>query len=212
MNLKEAFHYQNFLNSLMNNVPMSIGRMGGALKITKKHLRSKVNPDASDTEEVIEPDNYIPLEVCAKFMNTLIEAKQALSEAISNAKAGLDFDMDAAVEANKFRQSANNALKRALNANKPYVRTEQGTDYKFNAEGNQTTYYYEVEVTAEEMFDKKNIKDTARRLITEANDVSAKIDMAMVNTTVDYVPVFDINESFEDIIAEFAESVKECVV
>ena len=204
MNLKEAFHYQTFLNSLMDIATMRVGRSGSALRITKKHLKSKANPEARDVDEVVEPDGYVPVDAYIAFMGKAIEAKQALTEAISNAKSGLDFDMDAAVESNKFRQSANSALKRVIQGNKPYERTERDSDYKFNAEGNQTSYYYEVEVVAEEMFDKSEVRSTAKALITEANEVSAKVDSAMVNTMVDYTPIFDVNDSFDDIIAEFA--------
>lgn len=204
MNLKEAFHYQTFLNSLMDRATVCVGRAGSALRITKRHLKSKANPEAQNVDEVVEPDEYVPVDAYIAFMGKAIEAKQALTEAISNAKSGLDFDIDAAVESNKFRQSANSALKRAIQGNKPYERTERDSDYKFNAEGNQTAYYYEVEVVAEEMFDKSKVRTIAKELITEANEVSAKVDSAMVNTMVDYTPIFDVNDSFDDIIAEFA--------
>lgn len=206
MNLKEAFHYQNFLNSLMDVAEMNVAKMGGALRVTKKHLRNKANPDANDTEEVIDPADYVPTEAYVKFMQQIIEAKAALTEAISNAKSSLDFDIDAAVEANKLRQSAHRALKRTMNANKSYEKTEHGSDYKFNADGNQVSYFYDVEVSAIEMFDKKWLRDITRGLISEADSVSAKIDMAMVNTIIDYTPVFNVNDSFDDIIAEFTEA------
>ena len=206
MNLKEAFHYQNFLNSLMDVAEMNVAKMGGALRVTKKHLRNKANPDAHDTEEVIDPADYVPTEAYVKFMQQIIEAKAALTEAISNAKSSLDFDIDAAVEANKLRQSAHRALKRTMNANKSYEKTEHGSDYKFNADGNQVSYFYDVEVSAIEMFDKKWLRDITRGLISEADSVSAKIDMAMVNTIIDYTPVFNVNDSFDDIIAEFTEA------
>lgn len=209
MNLKEAFHYQTFLNSLMEIATARVGRTGNALRITKRHLRSKANPEAQDFEEIVEPEGYVPVTAYIAFMQTAIEAKQALTEAISNAKSALDFDMDAAVESNKFRQSANSALKRVIQGNKPYERTERDSDYKFNAEGNQTPYYYEVEVVAEEMFDKTKVRSVAKDLISEANELSAKIDSAMVNTVVDYEPVFDVNDSFDDIIAEVVAEISE---
>lgn len=208
MNLKEAFHYQNFLNSLMDKATMNVSPIGGALRITKKHLRNKANPNAENTEEVIEPSNYIPTGIYVNLMEKIIEAKAALTEAISDAKSGLDFDIDAAVEANKLRQSAHSALKRTASVNKPYEQTEHSSDYKFNVEGNQVTYYYDVEVVAVEMFDKKWLRDVTRKLISDANEVSARIDMAMVNTHVDFTPIFDVNDTFEDIISEFAEAEK----
>lgn len=208
MNLKEAFHYQNFLNSLMEKATINVALIGGALRITKKHLRNKANPDAENTEEVIDPSNYIPTGIYVNLMQKIIESKAALTEAISDAKSGLDFDIDAAVEANKLRQSAHSALKRTASVNKAYEQTEHSSDYKFNVEGNQVTYYYDVEVTAVEMFDKKWLRDVTRKLISDANEVSAKIDMAMVNTHVDFTPIFDVNDTFEDIISEFAEAEK----
>ena len=207
MNLKEAFHYQTFLNSLMEIATARVGRSGNALRITKRHLKSKANPEAQNFDEVVEPEGYVSVKAYIAFMKTAIEAKQALTEAISNAKSALDFDMDAAVESNKFRQAANGALKRVIQGNKPYERTERDSDYKFNAEGNQTAYYYEVEVVAEEMFDKPEVRSVAKDLISEANELSAKIDSAMVNTIVDYEPVFDVNDSFDDIIAEVASKI-----
>ena len=185
---------------------MNVAKIGGALRVTKNHLRSKANPDAENTAEIIDPTDYIPTKAYVKFMQQVIELKAALTEAISNAKSGLDFDIDAAVEANKLRQSAHKALKRTIAVNKPYERTEQSSDYKFNVEGNQVTYYYDVDITAVEMFDKKWLRDVTRELISEADAVSAKIDMAMVNTLVDFTPVFDVNDSFDDIISEFVET------
>lgn len=204
MNLKEAFHYQTFLNSLMEKATLYVGRPGQALRISKLHLKSKANPEAQNFKEIVEPEGYVPVKAYIAFMDRAIEEKQALTEAISNAKSALDFDMDAAVESNKFRQSANSALKRVIQGNKPYERIERDSDYKFNAEGNQTSYYYEVEVVAEEMFDKHDVRAVAKNLISKANKLSAKIDSAMVNTIVDYEPVFDVNDSFDDIIAEVA--------
>ena len=48
---------------------------------------------------------------------------------------------NAAIEANKYRQKAAAAIEYMLRK-KPRKRQEQGIDYKFNAEGNQLSYYY----------------------------------------------------------------------
>lgn len=44
-------------------------------------------------------------------------------------------------------------------------------------------------------------------MITAADKTSAEIDSAMINTVVDYNPVFDVNDSFEDVMSEFIENV-----
>lgn len=45
-------------------------------------------------------------------------------------------------------------------------------------------------------------------MITAADKTSAEIDSAMINTVVDYTPVFDVNDSFEDVMAEFIAKIK----
>ena len=45
-----------------------------------------------------------------------------------------------------------------------------------------------------------------RSVITDADKVSADIDSAMINTQVDYTPVFDVNDTFEDAMTEFSKT------
>ena len=54
MNLKESFRYQNFLESMMGEAGSSLIERTHAQEISKKHLRSKANPDAQDIEEEMD--------------------------------------------------------------------------------------------------------------------------------------------------------------
>lgn len=45
-------------------------------------------------------------------------------------------------------------------------------------------------------------------IIEEADRVSSAIDAAMINTKVDYTPIYDVNESFDDIMTEFSKTEK----
>ena len=42
-------------------------------------------------------------------------------------------------------------------------------------------------------------------MISAADKTSSEIDAAMINTMVEYEPVYDVNESFDDVMAEFME-------
>lgn len=205
MNLKESFRYQNFLDRMMRDACYSVQNSDHAFTITKVHNKTKANPDATDLSEVVEVDDFAPNDDVIRFMAWLIAEREKLTKAISAAKVAVGFDIDAAVETNKFRQQANQAVKRML-AQRAIKRTERGQDYKFNAEGNQMPYYYEIEVTSTEAYDKAKSKDFMRSVIAEADKASADIDSAMINSTVDYEPRFDVNESFEDVMAEFIKS------
>ena len=132
----------------------------------------------------------------------LIDEREKLTTAVGNAKASIGFDLDAAVEANKFRQTVSRNVNMMLR-HKGAKKTERGMDYKFNAEGNQTTYYYDVEVVTTEAFDRAKAKNAVRDLISKADKTSAAIDSAMINTHVEYEPPFNVNDTFEDVMAEF---------
>lgn len=199
MNLKESFRYQKFLDGLMQAAQNSITDRSHALKVTKTHLRSKTNPAAEDKTEEIDAGEFHANDDVLTFMQFLIEQKSVLSCAIGKAKASCGFDIDAAVETNKYRQSLRNAVTAMLH-NTASKRIERGSDYKFNVEGNQTPYTYDVEVEYAEAFDRENAKAIVKTVISKADDVSREIDMALINTAVEYDAPFDVNDSFDDAI------------
>jgi hypothetical protein len=202
MNLKESFRYQNFLENMLAYAGNSLTDREHSLTITKNHLRKKANAEAEDMMETVDVGEFFKNDDVLKFMTMLVEERSKLTNAIGKAKASIGFDLDAAIETNKFRQAVANRVKTMLRftASK---RTERGTDYKFNVEGNQTQYYYDIEVEANEAFDRSAAKDTMRKLILEADKVSAEIDSAMINTVVEYDAPFNVNDSFEDVMTDF---------
>lgn len=202
MNLKESFRYQKFLGMLMQSACYSIKLKEHCLTVTKTHLRKSINDDLLDMEEIVKPDDFFPNDLVIKFMELLVSEREKLTKAINKAKASAGFDIDAAVETNKFRQAASSAIKGMLrHTSKSYI--EQGNGYTFNVEGNQTKYVYDIEVTSEEAYDKDSAKACVRSMISEADRVSSDIDAAMVNVPVDYNPIFDVNESFEEAMEVF---------
>lgn len=206
MNLKESFRYQNFLDTMMRTASASIQQRDHCLKVTKIHLRSKANPDAGDVTETVEGEVFFANDAVIAFMDWLVKEREKLTTAIGTAKASVGFDIDAAIETNKFRQAVNSSIKSMLRFTST-KRVEQGRDYKFNVEGNQTPYFYEIEVVSEEAYDKTGAKTLMREMISKADEVSAAIDAAMINTKVDYEPVFDVNETFDDVMTDFLAKV-----
>lgn len=208
MNLKESFRYQKFLNELIDNAADSVQARNHCLKTTKIHKRNAANPEVEDMiEEVQCPDAFYPNDDVIEFMLSLIEEKRKLSEAIGAAKSVIDFDLDAAVESNKQRQYMARVLKCMLRYT-PSTNTETCKDYKFNAEGNQMPYFYNVDVVTTEAYSRTSAKEAMKKISAEADVVSAKIDTAMINAVVDYNPPYDVNDSFEDAMAEFKDAAK----
>ena len=207
MNLKESFRYQKFLDGLMQDARYSIQSRDHSLKVTRNHLRSKANPEAEDTVEQVEVmEQFFPNDQVIAFMQFLVCEKDKLSVAIGEAKRNAEFDIDAAIEVNKFNRNMAEALKNMLRVT-GYKRTEQGRDFKFDINGAQVSYVYDMEVTAEEAFDRDNAKKIMRSAIAEADDISAKIDAAMINIQVAYDPPYNVNDTFDDAMTEFTKKV-----
>lgn len=207
MNLKESFRYQNFLNHLMQSASTSIQSREHCFEVVKHHFKSKANPDASDIDEIVEYGEFYGNDVVIAFMKCLVAEREKLTTAINTAKSSIGFDLDSAIETNKFRQMVNTSIKKMLGY-VPIKRVEQGRDYKFNVEGNQMAYVYDIEVESKDAFDRNEAKSVMRSMITKADEVSSEIDAAMINTIVDYKPRFDINESFDDVMDEFITSLR----
>lgn len=202
MNLKESFRYQNFLEGVMAEAGSSLTNREHSLATTKRHLRHKANPEADDMVETVDVGDFYKNDDVLSFMLMLVEEREKLTTAIGRAKASVGFDIDAAVETNKFRQllAARTKAMLRFSASK---RIEQGCDYKFNVEGNQTKYIYDIEVEAAEAFDRDRAKDVVREIMSKADRMSAEIDAALINTRVEYEPPFNVNDSFDDVMEEF---------
>ena len=205
MNLKESFRYQNFLENMLHQATGSLCVRDHAFTTVKMHHKNKANPDAEDMEEQVETEPFSPNDEVIRFLEWIIAERLSLSEAISEAKYSIGFDLDAAIEANKFRQSVNQAIKRLLSF-KESKKVDLGKDFKFNGEGNQMPYFYEIETVTKRAFDEANAKEVMRSIIMEADKVSAEIDAALINTQVNYEPKFDVNDTFEDVMAEFSKA------
>lgn len=205
MNLKEAFRYQTYLDGLLLSAGQSIKQELHCLVVTKNHMCNKSNPEASDFTETVEVDPFTPNDDIINFLNFLINEKWKLTSAINKAKSSLEFDIDAYTEQNKYRQSVYRYIKEML-SRKAGKRIETAYGFKLNAEQNQVSYRYDVEVTTSEAYDKKEAKKCMKNIIAEADRISSKIDEAKINTIVEYEPLFDVNDSFEDVIEIFLDT------
>ena len=201
MNLKEAFHYQNFLDNMMNCVGGNITSHKSLFITKKKHLRSLANPEATDIEEIVDNELTYCNDDVIKLGLALIEEKRKLSLAIAMAKNYASINIDVAIEENKFRKHFGDSIKLMLTMSKnTSPKKYKETDYKFNAEGNQVPYVYEVEVEQQEAFNRAGAKQTLRDLQKASDELSSAIESIMVNTVVLYEPRFDVNDSFEDVM------------
>ena len=209
MNLKEAFRYQNHLDILAGEAKLYLASSDNCTLLTQTHHKSKVYPEAEDEVRATDQirDNWSThkdVMQVAKFYVDLIREKHTLSLLIAKVKASHTFMMDAELSTNKLRQEVALVLNSVTRKNRATRRTTRGSAYKFNAEGNQVPYYYDIDETVEPAFDPKELKAMARALQDEANAISSQADAFLVNTEVEFEPRYSTGDTFEDAFEHFS--------
>lgn len=200
MILKEAYRYQNYLNTLIRDAESYLMKRDFITETKQTHNRNKVNPDSTDeTIEVQKPYQveFTPMNL-VNFIVTAIEEKQKLSDAIVSAKKTAEIDIDSAIAMNKVKQNYVTILNNMANT-KAVERTTTGTDYKFNINNEQVSYRYEVQEIVSIDYNRNDVKALAKKLTKETDEISTKLDTIELTTNVDYKPVWDY-DNLEDVV------------
>ena len=201
MILKEAFRYQNYLTSLFVQATSYLSREDFITTTTQNHNRSMVNPDAQD-EKISIPKvfnvGYKPNDLI-DFVVKLIDEKQKLSNAITEAKKSLDMDIDAAMSMNKTKQDFISVLRR-MTSIKSTESEKEGTSYKFNNDGDQVSYRYPVKEVKAIDYNRNTVKGLISKYKKETDQISTTRDRIDIMTDVDYTPVWEVDTPLEDIL------------
>ena len=205
MVLKEAFRMQNHLTALTNSAIAFLSANENVMRIKEEHQRSKRNPKAEDEIVEVKRDHDMNADGVIDLLLDLMNEREKLSLAISRAKESAEFDIDAAIAANKARQEAADCLKE-LAGRKSSETVSRGMDYLINAEGNQTAYYYNVRSVETIDYDRDKVRGIVKRLQRESDAVSTKIDLLNVTLEVDYAPKYDFESGFEDAYEQFMKT------
>lgn len=201
MILKEAFRYQNYLTSLFVQATGYLSREDFITTTTQKHIRTKVNPDAQDEDIIVSKVfnvDYKPNDLI-DFVVKLIDEKQKLSNAITEAKKSLDMDIDAAMSMNKSKQDFISVLRRMVSI-KPTESEKEGTSYKFNNDGDQVSYRYPVKEVKTIDYDRNAVKGLISKYKKETDEISTERDRIDIMSDVDYTPVWEVDAPLEDIL------------
>lgn len=209
MNLKEAFRYQNKLQSFLDDAQSILDCDSNVTQVENTYLRHKVMAEAEDETVLAVPETeyYEQITDIARFLLYLLDEKGKLFAAIRKAKSELDIDMDSAVSLNATRQSIARTFKRMndLRSSEQTI-SNGGTGYRFNAEGNQISYRCDVRRVTTINYDRKVIRAALGKLNQQADETSARIDLCLVTSKVDYAPPFDVNASFAEAFETYTET------
>lgn len=208
MNLKEAFRFQNKLQSLLDETKEILSAGENITRVQNTYYYSKVMPEAKDVTIPVEPITpyYDRITDICRFALYLLEEKERLSAAIRRAKNALPMDMDSEVSLNAARQQVAQLLKSMNDLRSTEMLLHNGGQgYRFNAEGNQISYLCDVKCVTTINFDRNVIRAQLTRLNRHIDEVSAQIDLCTVTAQVDYQPPFDVNDSFSAVFEAFAD-------
>jgi len=208
MNLKEAFQAQNKIGELMSYINRYLSDEDNVMTIMEKHLRSKaLAGQQDDTVDVSrKADEGFDVGRLLAIWQELMGEKERLGAAIGKAKAGMAFNLDAAVDANKSRRAFLSMLQELANRKSSHeLQKGEGRGYVFNNDGNQTSYCYDIDRIMTIDYDRNKVRAMVKDLNRVSDEVSIQIDEALLQTQVDYTPKFDLAGENRFILEELME-------
>ena len=211
MNLKEAFRYQNKLQSFLDEAQGILDEDRNVTKVENTYLRHKVMTEAEDETILVAPETeyYEQITDIARFLLYLVGEKEKLFAAIRKAKDALDIDMDSEVSLNATRQSIARTFKHMNDLRSSEVTISNGGNgYRFNAEGNQISYRCDVKRVTTINYDRNVIRAELGKLNQKSDETSTKLDLCLVTSSVVYDPPFDVNSSFAEAFEAYMEKAR----
>lgn len=201
MNLKDAFRYQNRLQGLITEARMILGDESNVIVQEVTLLKRKVMAEAEDETRIQEaPSEYADrINDIVGFLLWLLSEHEKLTRAIRRTKNALKLDMDGEISLNKQRQEIAATL-REMTGIRSSERTvvSGGRGYRFNAEGNQVAYTCDLKKVTTINFDRKLVRNATAELERRADAVSTEIDQCAINSNVDYITPFGVNDGFDE--------------
>ena len=213
MNLKESYRYHNFLDTNISTLLSYLRYENNVIKVTESHQKSKSNNEAQDEEidATTERQYSCKIEDITYLVKQLVDEKLKLSLAIEDAKKdvlldwtedGKNLTLDSAIEFNKNVRNIVSNLKYLVDLKSSEFK-KTGKDFKFNVNGDQVPYQYNIEVKKEIDYDRNIIKELYKKLVTKADTISTQIDEAMLKDCVNYTPIYDLHDSVAEVVEQY---------
>ena len=208
MNLKEAFRFQNKLQSLMDEAERILADDRNITQVKVTALYKKAMPE-QENETTVEPapSEYADhIDAVAAFLLHLLGEREKLSRAIRAAKERQEMDMDSEVSLNSTRQSLASFFHHMVDLrNSEKLLPGGATGYRFNAEGNQVPFRCDAKRVVTIHSDRNRVRSYLKQLTEKSDQVSAQLDRCLINSQVDYDAPFDVNDSFAAVFGDYQE-------
>ena len=201
MNLKESYRYANYLDGLLSTAYTYLRNKGFVTTTVEEHLRKQSNPDVeNETIEVQKPFDveFKPNQVI-DFVVRVLNEKNKLSDAIAEAKSTTEINIDNAISMNKKKQAIVSVLNGIADIKPSEIKTTSKS-YKFDINGEQKPYVYDVNRKTSIDFNRTDVRNLIKKYLKETDEISAKLDLIEITTQVDFTPTWYVNEKFEELV------------
>ena len=207
--LKKSFELQNYLRGLLDSA-LNVLSYNDNITVTKQeHMRKKVLAEADD-EEVVKPKRHeyvFDINALVDFACYVQQQMAILTAEINVAKCNNLYDLDCLIAVNNQKRKLLERMV-AMSTVKAKETVAKGIGVKFNGEGNQTTYNYDIKETKTIDFDRNKVKAIESRLRRELDADSTTIDKMMLDIIVDYSTIFEIGDDLEEAVVKDLEAKK----
>lgn len=218
MNIKEAGRYAKYLSNLIFSLTIQLGIDANLYKTVENHLKSKANSEVEDETLDVINENKLACSVndLSHLIKSLIEEKNQLALAIETGKNSIQLDwiegntkltIDSAIEFNKNLRDFAAKLKSISNCKSSETK-KTGKGKKFNVEGNQVDYYYDIEVIKTLDFDKNVVVDLYKKILEKTDIISKQIDASLNKDVIIFTPSYSVYDNVEDVIEQYIANKK----
>lgn len=203
ISLKKSFEYKNYFKNLFNECCSLLIDDSFMTKTIEEHYINKVNKDEDDkVENIISLKrniySFITPNQLIDFVIYINNECNRLSEAITAAKTREPLSRyDTLITKNSQDRDLLYSIS-ATNKIKSKEEFSVGSGRKFNIDGEQVTYDYDVKRIKTIDFDRNETKKLALKLRSECNSTSEAIDLLLVQNLVEFDTIFETGESFEE--------------
>ena len=217
ISLKESFRTLVYIDKTISSLTSYLSNKNNSISVIESHLKEKSNPEAQneelDTTTIREYSDASTVDII-NLVGKLIAEKTKLEISVEIAKRNIlietkdnnNLSLDSAISNAKQSRNLAGVLNSLINIKTDEKKTvAQG--FKFNINGEEVPYRYDVLVTKTISFDKNIVSDNYKQLLEKADKLSISIEKAMMEDIVEYEFPYSIHDSTADIVCKYLDSI-----
>ena len=217
ISLKESFRTLVYIDKTISSLTSYLSNKNNSISVIEQHWKEKSNPEAKneelDTTTIKEyPDastiNIINLvqNLIAEKTKLEISVELAKRDIVIQTKGNDNLSLDSAISNAKQSRNLANVLNSLINIKTDEKKTvAQG--FKFNINGEEVSYRYDVVITKTINFDRNIVSDNYKSLLEKADKLSISIEKSMMDEIVEYEFPYSIHDSTADIVSKYLYSI-----